>query len=159
MKWTTVYHHLIKWGSKLLVNWHKQERQIIDFRRGLLLLSGLFGVHVMTWFLRKKQVTSFVQVIFREIYWQSRETVRLASKALQVITLDIFAKNGGEAIMLRSWDCCNNWLCTVAEVENIFFEKRIIKWGSKSKRPIQHSNVLQKAQLQTWRPTVKVSRT
>jgi len=42
------YHHLIKRGSKLLVNWHKQERQIIDFRRGLLLLSGLFGVHVMT---------------------------------------------------------------------------------------------------------------
>ena len=51
----------------------------------------------------KKQVTSFMQVIFRGAYWlrfssllqpkELRVTVRLASKALEVIALDIFAKN------------------------------------------------------------------
>uniref|UniRef100_K3YYL3 Uncharacterized protein n=1 Tax=Setaria italica TaxID=4555 RepID=K3YYL3_SETIT len=51
-----------------------------------------------------KKFTSFIQVVFRGAYWlrfwsllqckDTRESVRAASKAVEVIVLDIFAKNG-----------------------------------------------------------------
>ena len=52
----------------------------------------------------KKQNISFMHAIFKGAYWlrfqvllqheDKRETFRCASKALEVIALDVFAKNG-----------------------------------------------------------------
>jgi succinate-acetate transporter protein len=53
---------------------------------------------------KKKQFTSFMQVVFRGAYWlrfwsllqreDTRESVRVTSKALEAIALEFFAKNG-----------------------------------------------------------------
>lgn len=60
----------------------------------------------------KKRYTSFMQAVFRGAYWLqfwsllqregAKETVRSASKALEIVALDIFAKNGWRS---------NNRLC------------------------------------------------
>ena len=60
----------------------------------------------------KKIFTSFMQAVFRGAYWlrfwsllhreDTRKTICLVSKALEVVALDIFAKNGWRS---------NNRLC------------------------------------------------
>ena len=68
------------------------------------LFSGLSGVHRNDVVFEKKQFISSMQANFRGMYWRMRfgalmqredakQTIRQASRALEVVALDFFAKS------------------------------------------------------------------
>ncbi|RCV20933.1 hypothetical protein SETIT_4G097800v2 [Setaria italica] len=98
----------------MLGNW----LTIIDKKKRRLIFVGVVALMWAIWdtcndmIFEKKRFTSFMQTVLRGAYWlrywsvlqrkDTRETIRMASKALKVIALDIFAKNGWRS---------NNKLC------------------------------------------------